>query len=382
MALELQEDETEGVLYSYNNIGNAYFKIKKFEEAEKYYLNALQLAEKHNLTVEILYSLRSLSDLYSETNEYKQANMFLKEYHTLKDSVFSNTKHQQIMDLEEEYQSDKKNKEIELLNTKARQQIFEIRAERNNRNLWIGISILSAIFALISIYFFVNKKKVSEKLKDKNIIIEKTLGEKDVLLREIHHRVKNNLQIISSLLNMQNRYLSDDKSKEIVTESQNRIKSMSLIHQKLYQEENLTGIETKEYFKELIESLMLSYGVENTNVKFDINIDNILLDIDTAIPLGLILNEILSNTFKYGVDKENGRFLFDFKETNKEELNILIKDNGPGIPDGFDIKKSKSYGMKLIQSLSKKLKAEIEFKNNNGLEIRMKILRFKIAKKH
>jgi len=105
----------------------------------------------------------------------------------------------------------------------------------------------------------------------------------------------------------------------------------------------------------------------------------LLLDVDTAIPLGLIINEMVSNAFKYGVDKENGAFEFDFKQNGSGELEIRIKDNGPGIPEGFEIKKSKSYGMKLIQSLSKKLKAEIEFVNENGLEIRMIIRRFKLA---
>lgn len=380
MALKLQDDDTEGVLYSYNNIGNAYFKLKKFKNAEKYYLNALQLAEKHNITAEILYSLKSLSELYSEIKEYKQANKFLKKYYILKDSIFSKTKHQQIMDLEEKYQSEKKNKKIELLNATTDSQIIEIKAKRQERDLWVGISILGFILTMVSIYFFINKKNLSEKLSAKNKIINKTLDEKDVLLREIHHRVKNNLQIISSLLNMQSRYLNDKKSKEAVNESKNRIKSMSLIHQKLYQEENLTGIETKAYFNELIESLMISYGINSEKVKTNITIENLLLDVDTAIPLGLILNEIISNTFKYGVNKDNGEFSFKFTQTTDNELFLYLKDNGNGIPKDFDISKSKSYGMKLIKSLSKKLKADLEFKNNNGLEITMKIHSFKASK--
>lgn len=204
------------------------------------------------------------------------------------------------------------------------------------------------------------------------------LNEKDILLREIHHRVKNNLQIISSLLNMQSKYLSDEKTKAIVTDSQNRIKSMSLIHQKLYQEENLTGIDTNLYFTELIDSLSLSYGLDKKALSFVIEIEPLFLDVDTLIPLGLIVNEVITNAFKYGVDKNNGAFTFIFRKVN-EELDLFVKDNGQGIHKDFEPKKSKSYGMKLIHSLGKKLKADIHFKNNQGLEISMIIHKFKIA---
>ena len=126
-----------------------------------------------------------------------------------------------------------------------------------------------------------------------------------------------------------------------------------------------------------IDSLCLSYGVpqEKTNIV----IENMLLDVDTAIPLGLVLNEMISNAFKYGVKGEEGHFVFIFKKNSDEELLVKMKDNGPGIPKDFDIKKSKSYGMKLIQSLSKKLKAEVNFENNLGLEITMKISKFRIS---
>ena len=357
----------------YLSLSRVYLKIKDISKSEVYINKCNHLSntlELNSIKVE-LYKL--WSELYMKKGNYKKSLEYYISYSAIKDSIFTTEKHKILNEINTKYETEKKNQEIGLLHSKNKNQILEIRTKRQERNLWIGISILAIIFASISVYFFINKKKLSEKLA-------KTLGEKDVLLREIHHRVKNNLQIISSLLNMQSRFLDDDKSKEIVAESQNRIKSMSLIHQKLYQEENLTGIETRNYFTELIDSLCLSYGIDNTIVKMEIDIENLLLDVDTAIPLGLILNEIISNAFKYGVDTETGVFRFSFKKISDTELLIKVKDNGTGIPKNFDIKKSKSYGMKLIQSLSKKLKAETEFINNNGLEITMKILKFKIAK--
>lgn len=404
----------------YGNIGKVYFLIKDYDKALKYYKKDFEISKSLNLKRHIiigqnwisecyiamgdnekaiLFSLATLDSInaynyedskqkayenlynaYQNKNNYRLALKYFKLYKGKTDSMALSEKNENIEKLLTEFESKEKEKEIQILNVSSEKQKNEIKAKQQERNLWIGISFLAIIIGGISIYFFFSKKKLSEQLSKKNKIISQTLGEKDVLHREIHHRVKNNLQIISSLLNMQSRYLSDDKSKEIVNESKNRIKSMSLIHQKLYQEENLTGIETETYFKELIDSLMLSYGINDDKVNVKISIENLLLDVDTAIPLGLILNEIISNAFKYGVDKETGMFEFVFKQTSDKELLLKVKDNGKGIPEDFDILKSKSYGMKLIQSLSKKLKADLEYKNNEGLEISMKIHKFKASK--
>lgn len=363
---------------------DSYLGFARLANEQKDYETSIEWSQKAVATSQKIGDLGSLKDSYDnlrtsyeKLEQYKKALEMSNLYYVLKDSIFNIENTKTIQNIESKYETEKKNQQIEHLNFKTIQQNKEIQTKRQERNLWLGISILAIILGSISVYSFISKKKSSDRLAQKNKIIEKTLAEKDVLLREIHHRVKNNLQIISSLLNMQSRFLDDEKSKEVVAESQNRIKSMALIHQKLYQEENLTGIETKSYFTELVDSLCLSYGVspEQTNIE----IENLLLDVDTAIPLGLVLNEMISNAFKYGVNKEDGRFLFVFKQNSKDELLVRMKDNGPGIPKDFDIKKSKSYGMKLIQSLGKKLKAEVNFENNNGLEISMKIRKFRIA---
>ncbi len=376
---QLEIDDIEGILYSYNNLGNAHFKLKEYNKASEYYLKALNLAKKKDFKVEILYSLKSLAELYDATKDYKLSNQYLKSYYTLKDEIFSEKKHAQIMDLEKKYKSEKKNQQIELLNKEKAKQDLELKSKRLQQNFWIGLSALGILLSIISIYFFINKKRLSDKLEVKNTIIEKALEDKNVLLKEIHHRVKNNLQIISSLLNMQSRFLDDDKSKEIVADSQNRIKSMSLIHQKLYQEDNIVGIETSTYFKELIDSLCESYGIDPNKVELKLSIESILLDVDTVIPLGLMLNELISNAFKYGVDKDKGQFHFSFRKKSTDELEIIIHDNGPGIDEKIDLLKLKSYGMKLVQSLSRKLKADFSFKNDNGLKIVLLIHKFKLS---
>ncbi len=237
-----------------------------------------------------------------------------------------------------------------------------------------------ALVLIIVLLFRFNqvKRKNNDILKEKNAKISETLAINEILLKETHHRVKNNLQIVSSLLNMQSNFLKDENSKQIIEDSQNRIKSMSLIHQQLYQGKHITSVEISSYFAKLLDNLCLSYGINNKNTDMQISIENMLLDVDTAVPLGLILNELISNAFKHGINTENGCFSLIFRLKNKKELELIVKDNGKG----FDNKKEKkaSYGMKLIQILSKKLRAKIHFINDNGLEVRLLIKKFKIVR--
>jgi len=380
-ALEINDSiqSPKGMALGNLDLARVYLLNNKINKAE-FHINAChKIIQLHHIKSLQMDFYKLQSDFYTKKGDHKKAFDYFIKYSIIKDSIFTIEKHNTLNELNSKYETNKKNNEIEILKVKEEKQKTELLAKEQERTLWIGLSLLTTIFGLISIYFFWNKKQLSDQLKKKNKVIKSSLKEKEVLLREIHHRVKNNLQIITSLLNMQSRFLNDEKSKEIVNESKNRIKSMSLIHQKLYQEKELTGIETTTYFSELIDSIMQSYGINNENTTIKINVDSLLLDVDTAIPLGLIINELVSNAFKHGITDNSGEFIFKFLY-NDNELHVVIKDNGKGIPPHIDIDKSKTYGMKLIKSLSKKLRASIEFKNNKGLEITMKISKFKLSK--
>ena len=312
-----------------------------------------------------------LSEAYEAIGEYQKALLNHKIFINLKDSIFNEKNVKKITRLEMQYRFDKENEVQELKNASI---------ERQNkltiRMLILGIFSLVLISGLLYRLYYLRKKS-NLQLKEKNAQISETLAINKTLFKETHHRVKNNLQIISSLLNMQAKFLDDAKSKDIVLDSQNRIKSMSLIHQKLYQESRVTGIETKAYFTELLKSLMHAYAIPADKVQTAI--ENIILDVDTAIPLGLILNELITNAFKYGVDHEIGQFYFHFSKSNEGYLLIKIADNGKGIPEGFDLNNTNSFGMKLIHTLGKKLKADMRFENKNGLHITIKIYKFKLS---
>ncbi len=333
---------------------------------------AKQIALKNNELETIQNAGLALSKAYEATGQYQKALTNYKIYHTAKDSIFNTQNIKKITQLEMQYQYDKEQQAQKLLNlAKEKSAKFKINI------LFLGLVALVLIIILLYRLYLLRHKS-NAVLKQKNRQISNALAINETLLKETHHRVKNNLQIISSLLNMQSKFMKDSMSKEAIKDSQNRIKSMSLIHQQLYQKEALTSIETAGYFENLLESLCTSYGIDPGKVNMDINIESHLLDIDTAIPLGLIVNELVSNAFKHGIDKETGKFGFVFKKLSGHQLLIKVRDNGPGIQQVFDPAKIKSYGLKLIHILSQKLKADLNFRNNNGLEVTLIISHYKI----
>ncbi|GAB6055027.1 response regulator [Methanobacterium movens] len=225
--------------------------------------------------------------------------------------------------------------------------------EGNNKHVFITLaSIPDTSKLLVSILDITDRKKAEEKIKS-------SLKEKEVLLQEIHHRVKNNLQIISSLLNLQSSNIRDPVDLEIFQESQYRIKSMALIHEQLYRSRDLASINFATYIKQIMSHLFHSYSFDNKNIKLNLELEDINLEIDTAIPCGLIVNEIVSNCLKHAFKgRDSGEIKIVFKE-KKGLYHLTISDNGIG----FLLKKmenSSSLGLKLVQMLVDQIEGELE----------------------
>ncbi|MFZ1289618.1 MAG: histidine kinase dimerization/phosphoacceptor domain -containing protein [Melioribacteraceae bacterium] len=202
--------------------------------------------------------------------------------------------------------------------------------------------------------------------------IGKSLEEKEVLLKEIHHRVKNNLQIVSSLFFFQSKKITDPVTLEMFREGQNRVKSMALIHERLYQSEDLANINFKEYVKKLTNHLFQSYGVNQSKIKLKTNIANIELNVDTAVPCGLIINELISNSLKHGFDNDaNGEIRVDMGHNENNKLILKISDNGKGIPSNLKIEESDSLGLRLVNNLTIQLNGKVEFYNKNGTTVKL-----------
>ena len=199
--------------------------------------------------------------------------------------------------------------------------------------------------------------------------IRSSLEEKKALLKEIHHRVKNNLQVISSLLNLQAHYIDQEKYQHFFRESQDRIKTMVLIHEKLYQSENLAAVSPSDYINSIVNHLMDSYQVGTGRIEFDSTIDDVPIDIDLAIPCGLIINELVSNALKHAFGPEHTvdapRITVSLIRKHNH-LILSISDNGPGMPPGIHPETSKTLGLQLVHSLAKQLNATIEVNRHHG----------------
>jgi two-component sensor histidine kinase len=201
--------------------------------------------------------------------------------------------------------------------------------------------------------------------------IEESLEEKEVLLKEIHHRVKNNLQIIYSLLNLQTDYVEGEESLNVLKESQNRVKSMAMVHERLYQSPNLKYINFKEYVENLITDLFYSYGIERGNIKTQLNLEDIKIDIDTAIPCGLIINELVTNSLKYAFPKGKGILIVEMVQVS-DYIKLVVADNGIGLPVDIDLENTETLGLKMVNNLVHQLDGTLELKRTNGTEFTIK----------
>jgi PAS domain S-box-containing protein len=215
-------------------------------------------------------------------------------------------------------------------------------------------------------------KDLQQKLEAEKTI-KASLHEKEILLQEIHHRVKNNLQIMSSLLRLQATYVTSNEAVNLFRESENRIKSMTIIHNKLYNSKNYERIDFGDYVKTLTDNLFLSYGISKSNIKTKVDIRNIKLNIDTAIPCGLIINELVSNSLKHAFKKSvTGRMNIKLQSDEQNQFTLTVEDDGAGLPKDFDFHTSKTLGMKLVHLLSSQIGGKIQFESNGGTRYAMK----------
>jgi len=216
------------------------------------------------------------------------------------------------------------------------------------------------VMVLASVIDITERKSQEEQLKA-------ALKEKDLLLSEIHHRVKNNLQIIDSLLGMQSDMLNNSAAISVLKESQNRVKSMALIHQVLYQSLDFSRTDFSSFIQSLVDNLSVSYALDTSRIVINIDTDQeVLLPIDVSIPLGLILNELCTNAMKYAFTEGRcGNIDISLKRQNPGQLLVCISDDGVGIPDDFDIENTQSLGLQLVQLLSEQISAELTIHRKN-----------------
>ncbi|MBP2046353.1 histidine kinase dimerization/phosphoacceptor domain -containing protein [Methanobacterium aggregans] len=212
-------------------------------------------------------------------------------------------------------------------------------------------------------------RDVTERKNSENRI-KASLNEKEALLKEIHHRVKNNMQIISSLLNLQATQVKDESDSDLFKASQDRVRSMALIHAKLYQSDDLSSINFSEYINSLAYSLLSSYDV-SSSVKLNMDLEDISLNIETAIPCGLILNELLTNSIKHAFPNGEGEIFINLKKGEDDKFQLIVGDDGVGFPEDLDFQKTETLGMQLVMSLINQIDGKIEIERNDGSRFKL-----------
>ncbi len=237
--------------------------------------------------------------------------------------------------------------------------------DRNGNIRWIEIISTTIIKDDVLSYILVISSDITER-KVSEDKINYSLKEKNVLLKEIHHRVKNNMQIISSLLSLQTNYIDDNIALDVLKESQNRVKTMAMIHEKLYQSNDFVNIKFDDYILRLISDLFYSYNIQEDHIKPEIQVEDVKLNIETAVPCGLIISELVSNSLKYAFPEgKNGKLHVSLKR-HYNNYDLTVSDNGIGFPEDIDFRNTNSLGLQLVNTLVEQIDGEITLDYSQG----------------
>ena len=247
----------------------------------------------------------------------------------------------------------------------------EIRGRRKNGVEFPAEASISKVHIDGKTMFTVILRDVTERMLNEERI-RASLREKEALLKEIHHRVKNNLQVVSSLLGLQSRAVTDPETRKMFQESQDRVHSMALLHESLYQSHNLSQINFPEYIRQLAAHLFHSYGVAAERIHLQTDLDDLLLHLDAAVPCGLIINELISNSLKYAFpDGREGRIRIEVRGVSDGTTRLVVADNGVGLRADIDWVNTRSLGLRLVRTLAQQLGAQLEVSTTEGMEVRL-----------
>lgn len=357
------------------DIGKFYLQRGQFKKAHIYLDSALvNRADDRLIDQRKLFQMLFTAD--SALGNYSAAIKDLLQYQFLNDSIYNERKSRQIEELTIQYETQKKEQSIRLLENEKRLQQNELTKEQNTRRWIVGVVLL----LIVIIGLLVNNSRLKQRtnralqvqqkqIEKKNDSLQHLVAEKEWLVREIHHRVKNNFHMVMGLLRTQAAYLQSEEAIQAVTESSQRIQAMSLVHQKLYQSVNLSAINMADYIHELVDYLKDSFHTGHT-IRFNLQIDPVKFNVSHCISLGLILNEAVTNAIKHAFSgRRDGVIDISLKKIAPDHFLLAIKDTGIGLPAAFDPTNQTSMGMKLMQGLSDDLDATFQVNNNNGTEI-------------
>ena len=330
--------------YNYGNISNAYVQLQQYDEALLYARKMLVAAESlkrpervQNADLQLYRSFEAKRQMDSALHYYVRADM-------IGDSLTNLSKTRQVMDLQTKYETAKKEVEITRLQSEGRDK---------NKRITLLILALSLFVILAACMIWLYRRVVRQRQH-----ISRQSAQLELMMKELHHRVKNNLQIVSSLLSLQTNKLQDEGAISVLKESQLRVQAMSFIHQRLYKKDSLTEVNMKEYLTDLAELLLSTYGYGRDSFDLHISANKEMLDIDQALPIGLIINEMMTNALKYAYSGIARPSLHIVLTDSAQQLVCAVKDNGIGMDENKWKQKSSSFGKQLITALCKQLRAQ------------------------
>jgi two-component sensor histidine kinase len=362
----------QGIAYSLNIIGALKFKQMDYEEAEKYCFRSLQMAREIGYPVLIRNASEILSKVYKAQNNYARAYEMQVLFKQMADSINNQATQQASVKKQMQYEFEKKEA---VANAEHRSEMEKQNAaaeEKSRRQKIITWSIAGGLFLVIVFAGFIfrslretrKQKVIIEKQKQ---LVEKSNHEKELLLKEVHHRVKNNLQVVSSLLSLQAHNVTDPSTLEMLNQGQTRVRSMTLVHQKLYQTGNFSGIDFGDYLEQLISYISEMYHDRPGEILCSVSTSVKHFNIDTATPLGLIITELLSNSYKYAFkNKKDGKINISITAAGSNKFLLVYSDNGIGLPAGLVIENASTLGLELVTMLTKQLSGTVKTFNRDG----------------
>lgn len=369
----LASHNVDNAAISYNELAECNIYLGNYGLAQKYLDSAKAIVTRYQDIAPRQVNMKLFALLYEKSGNYPEALKCYKRYLESTDSLDLSEKQKELISQQVALQMDEKERII-----KQKQKIIE-QEEQNRKRQGIIKTVLFAgllflLFTLVivfTLYKRSNKQKTllelkNEEIRRQNAKIERSLHEKDFLVREVHHRVKNNLQIVSSLLNLQISKTQNAEIREALAEARQRIVSIAFVHRLLYRNKELTIIPVKEYFESLLQQLSETFSGKNSEIVMNKDIADINMDLDRSIPIGLIINEIVSNAYKHAFPSHRGVIDISFREVNGL-YELRISDNGVGFASDVDVEQADSFGLEIIKILTDQINGKMLFENTQGV---------------
>ena len=379
-ALEIaKQKEDVGMQISVlNNLAGSYATINNYKKANELMDESIRLCDITNSLRSKLNVTKTKADILYQSGQGKEAYEWLLRHLDIKDSISTEESKAKAAELQAEHNEFKNEQEILALEKDQIISAKELELSKASEQKFIYLVVaIGAVLLMIVIAVIINFRK-NKLLQSKNQLIEENLKEKEMLLMEVHHRVKNNLQMIYSILNMQTKDASEEAA-ALLHENKDRIRSISIIHEKLYMNEDITHANLNDLFREISENASKT-SQHGTDTKIDVQCDPLKLDMDTLISLGILVNELVTNSLKYAFKSNaQNKISISLKKSGDEKISLSVADNGAGFPADFSLAKTTSFGFRMIQTMCKKLKGEIFVENTNGAVVKIDIHRFKTA---